>query len=539
MKTLRQPASPILRVRPATRVRLAMSVRPATRVRRAVSVRPAWVILLVLIACLTLPSSAAAQTAETALDLLHAGSRQALGLGGDPFLSPLDDECGWWSTVTAPPKGSVALRMQDYSPLPSASGGESGALYARRGALDFSIRQRFGSRTLILKTSVNSPASEVAFGKEEGRLSLSSGGSAGRGWIRLTDPLPGSTLQVEAPLWSDTVQGAPSRMAVGYRWDLKSCLRIQGTYAQGEFPLGGMGYLLEEPIPFGLNLAVESYDYDLRLMPSQALRIEASAGIAHIAERQDKLPGTEGYEFMPQGRTEDWQFSVFLRMFDRHQLLVRQTRFRMDTDARFYLAGMQFARLSYLRADLESWLLAWDGRLTASTRILGDVEFVHLQGKTYGYVESWPFTDGIIDLLGMQQNVRARGQAHWTRAHLGMAHEAKVGMWECGVNFYDVDPELQMLTWQPVVLGMGWRDVHEYELLGARARLLAVSLGCTIPAFGWELSAGLQQFVLAKSEGDLVDHTEAGGSGSTGGGAPSERPSRGGTFFHLGLSYSF
>src|SRR5881409_562303 len=57
-----------------------------------------WVAIL-LVAALMVSAfrMAGAETGGEVFDLLQPGSRPAVGIGGDPFLSPLEDATGWWS----------------------------------------------------------------------------------------------------------------------------------------------------------------------------------------------------------------------------------------------------------------------------------------------------------------------------------------------------------------------------------------------------------------------------------------------------------
>jgi len=246
------------------------------------------------------------------------------------------------------------------------------------------------------------------------------------------------------------------------------------------------------------------------------------------------------YVLVPEGRKESWQCALVVQPLSGQRVLVRQSRARLHSNARLHLAGMQFGRLSYLRADLRSWLIAWEMTASAGTRLLVDVEFARPYGETYGYLESWPFTSGVVDLLGIQQNFRARGEAHMTRWHAALADKIGNTGFECGLNFYDIDPELQLMTWQPVIFGMGWNDVHRYALRSARVHLAAVSLGLSHRLLGCDVHLAWQQFVYARSAGHLEHINEDEQvTESDLQVAKSAGRSRAGTFLDLGVSYRF
>src|SRR5262249_45202573 len=74
--------------------------------------------------------------------LLQPGSRAALGLGGDPFLSPLLDECGWWSEPGF--TTSLVARVRSVASEPLTRRATQGG-----GSLEFgetSVQMLFASR---------------------------------------------------------------------------------------------------------------------------------------------------------------------------------------------------------------------------------------------------------------------------------------------------------------------------------------------------------------------------------------------------------
>jgi len=148
---------------------------------------------LLLLGALAYPSSAPGQAAEAVLDLLHPGSRSSLGLGGDPFLSPLDDEVGWWARARTITGGEVRLDVRDYAPLPEHANSQRGALYARRTRVSVSRRLPYGTRSVALTARIESPSTALSVGQADGSLRMSSSGSVAQGYLRLMDLWPGAT----------------------------------------------------------------------------------------------------------------------------------------------------------------------------------------------------------------------------------------------------------------------------------------------------------------------------------------------------------
>src|SRR5437867_9836073 len=116
---LRLLGEPVV-ARERARLDPSWSLRPLRRPRPARTLGPRQVmrVAATLVATLLVSAflEAKAETGGEIFDLLQPGSRPAVGVGGDPFLSPLDDATGWWSEFDW--AAGRSLRVEGYASQP-------------------------------------------------------------------------------------------------------------------------------------------------------------------------------------------------------------------------------------------------------------------------------------------------------------------------------------------------------------------------------------------------------------------------------------
>ena len=481
---------------------------------------------------------ASGQSAGTLLSVLHGGSHAAPGLGGDPFLSSMDDETGWWGHLPGDAPNRISLRQIDYTPVSVETDRKVQVLGANATLISAAKRWVRGSRAFIGQLDYCTPRSRFAWHQGDARIHVSSEGSEAQGWLRLERLIPGITVQGGATLWREAALGTTQQQSIGLRGSWQSRLIGQVMHIRERHPQEVRGYLLDDLIPLTLNLQASASHYEARCRLPWELAIEGSFRHTLFAEI-DSLSSAEAYELMPEGLADHWWAALHWRPRRDLGLLLRRSGLWLETTAHTYLAGMLFGKLKYLQGGLDAWMFAADYQLSAGTRLIADVEWSDLHGKTYGHIESWPFTSTVIDLLGVKQKFKAEITADWVRWHGGFTQEVGTGSISGGFNWYDIRPKMEAMTWQRV-LAIGWHNVHEYELRGCRASLAALSLGFTWPYRNLRLDAGIQQFIFARTTGDLWEKVDLQPQEPQGLAAKrSSEDGRAGTFLSLTMTYGF
>jgi hypothetical protein len=161
-----------------------------------------------------------------------------------------------------------------------------------------------------------------------------------------------------------------------------------------------------------------------------------------------------------------------------------------------------------------------------------------------GEVESWPFTSGLVALLGVRRVGYATAAAQWSRWHAGL--ECHPRSWlgvSGGLNAYDIRPTGTLESWQPILFVLGRTDDRVDRLTIERAQLGAISLGGRLVAGRAEVQIGVRQFVAAH-----IQRSSAAGALATGASpapglspAPSPSPARwpGGTLADFSITMWF
>lgn len=466
-------------------------------------------------ALLALALSAGVARGDVA-DLLQPGSRAALGLGGDPFLSPLADESGWWSQA-----GLASGRMRGMSAELSAPiamrRGNVGALNSSRfGALVVEEWRAPGS-TVRFSGMLRDPHWHAGVSTSSGDLAVRGGASTLVGGLRAERGSGGIVLQATGPLWSETNATRHEAWGVGARLRRKSLGAAQISWTREETPDVLRSDLYGEPIAASLNLAAE------RLSADAAIRAWGWLSVEGTFARSRFLPlGKRGrepeYDIEPVANGTDYEAALRTGPVGEWTLLARRTARDLDLSGDASWGGQRFGRLNKGRFEQQSWLVALDRR-TARSRLLAEYESAAMQAAGRVTVESWPFTSTLVDLLGYRRFFQLQGSMSWGRLHIGAERELSPA-WRvrAGANGFDLFPEARLISWQPTFLVFGVSDLREEVLDTRRLQLAAASVGATWRSGMLEAALDLRQFVFAKRF--LATRGPAGNAnGSSGGGA--------------------
>ena len=139
--------------------------------------------------------------------------------------------------------------------------------------------------------------------------------------------------------------------------------------------------------------------------------------------------------------------------------------------------GLRYARL---RVEEErSWLRAGIRPRGKNDPWLLRAGWAHSRLQGGGLVEFWPFTPATLDLFGLRRNLIADARAtvlslgvcrEWDRAVLGAVHL------QMDVDLHHARTDGRLVSWEPLVLGLGRKNVWNDRLTIAGATLLDLAL---------------------------------------------------------------
>ncbi|HEY2954030.1 MAG TPA: hypothetical protein VGK89_02130 [Candidatus Eisenbacteria bacterium] len=440
-----------------------------------------------------------ARAAPGVRSLLEPGSRAAPGLGGDPFRSPLRDECGWWSEpgFAAGPE----VRLQSFASEPLTSRATRGGGSLRFGETSWRLlgATRVAGRPLALAGQLSAPRWTGTLAAAGGELRFSGAGSRAEAGLRVNDLLPGLSAQAAGPLWIEGGGRQAASLGAGLRYRPRTWLAAQASWQAARMPEALTSDLYGEPLAASLNLRSEQRRLDARLVVRPGLALESSVARTRYAPNAARTPALR-YEVMPAGTSRMDQASAEAGLGRGLEALARWTRSGFELAGDALWGGERFGQLNYADATLESRLVALEARTRRGGRWLLDAERVRARARARFVLESWPFTSTLVDLLGLRRIGRLNAEVEWHRFHAGIDRPVgAAGRAQLGLAWYDVAPAGSVESWRPLFLVFGRTDDRTDRLGFRRAQLAAVSLGGTWRLGGIESAIALEQFVFAKA----------------------------------------
>ena len=450
-----------------------------------------------LVALALVTGAAGAAGGTDVLDLLQPGTRPRVGLGGDPFLSPFDDGYGFWGDVHFTTAGSNRLDARYSAPFLLDAG--RGGARVERSELAWTAAGGWSNagRAIHLAARVVGVDWTSSWAGSPGPVHLGGRGAQLILGTRLTDPLPGLTVQGYAPV-VNAQGGRTADGGLGLRYRRGSHFAVQGAWSRTSAAEQLGSALYDEPVAASLNLRANRYAMDGRWRPWGRFEAEYSTSwnFYGVIEPRDT---TLVYNLSPGGRTATQQAGLVWGGAGRSRVLVRWSQTLVNLDGMMSWGGVRFAQLPYLSGNLSSWLTGFEHGDAARGRWLVEAEVVNLSAHGRGEVESWPFTSVLTNLLGVRMIGRANAEARWTRLHAALQRPVRSGLrLEGGLTWYDARPRATLVTWRPAFLVFGQEDLQEHALEVHRVQAGAVSLGMLAQFGGLIGQIQLRQFVMAK-----------------------------------------
>jgi hypothetical protein len=463
---------------------------------RPVRERPRAALGLALVLALA-ASRAVAWPSGDVTDLLQPGSRPAVGLGGDPFRSALEEAEGWSGLALehGPALGINALLSE---PAFSSATGGRGRLSGQSIGWSAMMPLRVARRDWLLGARLSRPQWQGSWRSASGSLEFGGFGTRFEAGLRVQDLLPGLTLDSWLPLDEPRAGGHSSTASAGFRYQPGTKVVLAGNRTRSRVPEPFRAEVRGDAISAPLNLSADRNCVLVRLVPFPALEAEATLARSRYGpiEPRDLRPV---YELALDGSAGEDQASMAWSL-PRLRLLGRWTRGALDVRGNAYWGGQRFGELSEARADLESRLLGLELRSSGHTRAVLDFEQVQARASARAEVETWPFSSTVEDLLGVRWIGLGQGKARWARWHAGQEWSpGRTLRGSAGLTWYDIWPEGAVASWRPAFLVFGRADSHTDALSARRLQLAAVSFGLKRSGRTLDAELALRQFVFARA----------------------------------------
>jgi len=512
----------------------ATKARPTPRVGRALTM---LLLFLATIALCLGTRQADARPADLILSVLHSGSRDDLGLGGNPFHSVARGESGWWGQSLFDATSPLQFDTYQYLPVTRRLSGDASEIVRAHSQLGVRHRWRYRDRTANIGMLVRSGRVSTKLVGDLSEINLREVGQIYSGVVRLDGIVPGLDGQLTFPLGRSASNHAGDGVRYGLRYNLTDRLWLTSDWLDWRIDESLIADLESETVVSPLNLQLTESNHRGRVRVWRSLCAEMSVRQVSYSTQED-LIGIEDYEFIPEAHSSTRQHS--LEWGDRGQLrfLIRQAESRFRGIGNGYWGGERYTRLSYGHYDLRSWLVGSWIPLSAGRSLLVDMEFGEYSGIGRIDVDSWKFAAWQEAWLGAKKIIQLKGVSRWERYHVGYQTPWKAWNLKGGLTWYEIYPEAFSESWIHIVFARP-ADYTKTSLTSSRFTLGAVSLGCSREFGRISILAEVHQFVFFNDH--LEDGSSVGPDPEPGEPGADDSPGGwfGGTYGHLGIGYSF
>jgi len=162
--------------------------------------------------------------------------------------------------------------------------------------------------------------------------------------------------------------------------------------------------------------------------------------------------------------------------------------------------GLPFSKITSFEGRIYSYFLSFAKRYSRKDdRLLVEIERMNWELYSRGHVEFWPFTSGLIDLIGMRRYFIVNSSGYLWRLHLGRTGRlSETWNTSFGTNLIGIWPSASIDHWRPAYLIFGKEDVQYIDIRIYRILIGALHLSLNYNKDDWTISYEFTQFFPLK-----------------------------------------
>lgn len=184
--------------------------------------------------------------------------------------------------------------------------------------------------------------------------------------------------------------------------------------------------------------------------------------------------------FSPGGDVFTFSSRLNLRLSPDFQIHFGQKNSYLKGTGDFYYLNQKFAKMTSMKIIKEGIFGGVSFDVKKKHIFSVEVEVIKISGEGKGHIETWPFTPTLEDLLGQRLYFRLNGEAEVLRVGLEY-HSPEFHLLSLrttgSVDYLSVRPSGKAVTWNPVFLVFGIKNLKEYFLKYQRIDGIFLRLG--------------------------------------------------------------
>lgn len=311
----------------------------------------------------------------------------------------------------------------------------------------------------------------------------------------------GDTWRVRArfPVWTEGDDSPRSANGWAAAWTPSP--EIGFAYAHSSLELQSRFHapVIDDFIDFRLNADLTLDDLEIRIDPLPFLTVRVSQYIGE-GEPAKPLLGIAADEMQLWGRMRGTKMKAVVEPSPGLEVAYAGSSWNIFAEGGLYWSGQRYGRLNVLSCDVveHEMSLTWKARDRVSLRLVYASRDLSCFGR--GRMESWPFTETAIDLLGVRQVAEAELDAAFERFSLGAGWTCDAGELAFGWAHHTIRPEGVLDTWIPGPLGIGRTDFVHRVVDAEKITIDEVRLAWRSAVDVVGVFLDIRQFVAASTE---------------------------------------
>ncbi|ACF14419.1 hypothetical protein Ctha_1965 [Chloroherpeton thalassium ATCC 35110] len=335
---------------------------------------------------------------------------------------------------------------------------------------------------------------------------------------------------------TDVASGAWFSFAVG----LKLPWRTSLSYTESQTGFSERLILQTSDQQVALPLDIELHRQQMQLRSNPIAQIDFCATVEMNDLSKGEIPSQRSnYAFVASGYFSKQMIDFGFHLAKNLQLYLRYSALRLRASADVFYDETKFGKITALEFDAEAYHISAD--YEAWQRHVFGVGGEHHFWKAYvrARVETWPFTETLIDLLGIRLLGQVKAEVPFEKYFIAYEYRTNP-KFLAKIELFDIRPDGFAQTWRPEFLVFGITDLKNHVLSVDRILAMQISLGAAYAFSQLELSYRISQLIpihtQKQTESSELPEPEPSPTPTV---KSASTKTSGGTFHLLRLDYKF